>query len=159
MNAMKSLNLSAIDAILEKHGAAADSLIAVLKDIQNQCGYLPQEALRHVSEKLAVPLSKIFCIATFYSSFSLEPKGKNVISVCQGTACHMKKGGEVVTAITKSLKLGSDKKTTDECVFTMEKTRCMGCCSIAPAMQVNGEHYGQVAHNSVANILRKYGKI
>ena len=156
---MKSCNLSEIDAILEKHGTAADSLIAVLKDIQNQHGYLPQEALRHVSEKLAVPLSKIFCIATFYSSFSLEPKGKNVISVCEGTACHVKKGEEVVTSLTRALKLGSDRKTSPDGAFTVEKVRCMGCCSIAPAVQVNGEHYGQVTQNSVANILRKYGKI
>ena len=156
---MKSFNLSAIDAILGKHGTGEESLIAVLKDIQNQYGYLPQEALRHVSEKLAVPLSKIFCIATFYSSFSLEPKGKNVISVCEGTACHVKKGEEVVTSLTKALKLGSDKKTTADGAFTVEKVRCMGCCSIAPAVQVNGEHYGQVTQNSVANILRKYGKI
>jgi NADH:ubiquinone oxidoreductase subunit E len=156
---MKSCNLSEIDAILDKHGMAQESLIAVLKDIQKQYGYLPQEALRQVSEKLAVPLSKIFCIATFYSSFSLEPKGKNVISVCQGTACHMKNGGEVVSALTKVLKLGSDKKTTADGVFSVEKVRCMGCCSIAPAVQVNGEHYGQVTHHSVADILRKYGKI
>jgi len=156
---MKSFKLSAIDAILEKHGPAEQSLIAVLKDIQNQYGYLPQEALRHVSEKLAVPLSKIFCIATFYSSFSLEPQGKNVISVCQGTACHMKKGGEVVSSLTRALKLDSDRKTSPDGAFTVEKVRCMGCCSIAPALQVNGEHYGQVTQNSVANILRKYGKI
>jgi NADH-quinone oxidoreductase subunit E len=156
---MKSFKLSAIDAILEKHGPAEQSLIAVLKDIQNQYGYLPQEALRHVSEKLAVPLSKIFCIATFYSSFSLEPQGKNVISVCQGTACHMKKGDEVVSSLTRALKLGSDRKTSPDGAFTVEKVRCMGCCSIAPAVQVNGEHYGQVTQNSVANILRKYGKI
>ena len=156
---MKSFKLSAIDAILEKHGPAEQSLIAVLKDIQNQYGYLPQEALRHVSEKLAVPLSKVFCIATFYSSFSLEPQGKNVISVCQGTACHMKKGDEVVSSLTRALKLGSDRKTSPDGAFTVEKVRCMGCCSIAPALQVNGEHYGQVTQNSVANILRKYGKI
>lgn len=156
---MKSFNLSAIDAILGKHGTGEESLIAVLKDIQNQYGYLPQEALRHVSEKLAVPLSKIFCIATFYSSFSLEPQGKNVISVCQGTACHMKKGDEVVSSLTRALKLGSDRKTSPDGAFTVEKVRCMGCCSIAPAVQVNGEHYGQVTQNSVANILRKYGKI
>ena len=156
---MKSFNLSAIDAILGKHGTGEESLIAVLKDIQNQYGYLPQEALRHVSEKLAVPLSKIFCIATFYSSFSLEPQGKNVISVCQGTACHMKKGDEVVSSLTRALKLGSDRKTSPDGAFTVEKVRCMGCCSIAPALQVNGEHYGQVTQNSVANILRKYGKI
>jgi NADH-quinone oxidoreductase subunit E len=156
---MKSFKLSAIDAILEKHGPAEQSLIAVLKDIQNQYGYLPQEALRHVSEKLAVPLSKIFCIATFYSSFSLEPQGKNVISVCQGTACHMKKGDEVDSSLTRALKLGSDRKTSPDGAFTVEKVRCMGCCSIAPALQVNGEHYGQVTQNSVANILRKYGKI
>lgn len=156
---MKSFNLSAIDAILEKHGTGEESLIAVLKDIQNQYGYLPQEALRHLSEKMAVPLSKIFCIATFYSSFSLEPKGKNVISVCQGTACHVKKGEEVVTSLTRALKLGSDRKTSPDGAFTVEKVRCMGCCSIAPAVQVNGEHYGQVTQNSVANILRKYGKI
>jgi NADH:ubiquinone oxidoreductase subunit E len=155
---MKSITMSAIDAILEKHGKAEESLIAVLKDIQEQYGYLPQEALRHVSEKLAVPLSKIFCVATFYSMFSLEPRGKNVITVCQGTACHMKKGEEVVTGLTRALKLGADKKTTADGAFTVEKVRCMGCCSIAPAVKVNQDQYGQVTQNSVATILRKYGK-
>jgi NADH-quinone oxidoreductase subunit E len=155
---MKSITMSAIDAILEKHGNAEESLIAVLKDIQNQYGYLPQEALRQVSEKLAVPLSKIFCVATFYSTFSLEPRGKNVISVCQGTACHMKKGEEVVTSLTRTLKLGADRKTTADRAFTVEKVRCMGCCSIAPAVRVNQDQYGQVTQSSVANILSKYGK-
>jgi NADH:ubiquinone oxidoreductase subunit E len=156
---MKAFDLSAIDALVEKNGKAEGSLITVLKDIQNQYGYLPQEVLRHVSEKLGVPLSKIFCIATFYSTFSLDPKGKNVISVCQGTACHVKKGDEVVTRLTRALKLGAGEKTTSNRSFTLEKVRCMGCCSIAPAVQVNQDHYGQVTQNSVNNILRKYGKV
>ncbi len=155
---MKAFDLSAVDAIVKKHGKAEESLILVLKDIQKRYGYLPQEALRHVSESLAVPLSKIFCIATFYSSFGLEPRGKNVISVCQGTACHVKKGEEVATKLTRELKLGTGEKTTADRAFTVEKVRCMGCCSIAPAVQVNQDHYGQVTQNSVDNILRKYGK-
>lgn len=156
---MKSLNMSAIDALLEKHGKAEESLIAVLKDIQNEYGYLPKEALRRVSEVLAIPLSKIFCVATFYSSFSLEPRGKNVISVCQGTACHMKKGGEVEAGLMRALKLGADRKTTSDGAFTVEKVRCLGCCSIAPAVRVNQDQYSQVTKNSVANILSKYGKV
>jgi NADH-quinone oxidoreductase subunit E len=156
---MKSLNMSAIDALLEKHGKAEESLIAVLKDIQNEYGYLPKEALRRVGEVLAVPLSKIFCVATFYSSFSLEPRGKNVITVCQGTACHMKKGEEVVNSLTRALKLGADRKTTTDGAFTVEKVRCLGCCSIAPAVRVNQDQYSQVTKNSVANILSKYGKV
>ena len=156
---MKSIDLSGIDASVEKHGKSEKSLIAVLKDIQKQYGYLPKEALRHVSEKLSVPLSKIFSVATFYSSFSLEPKGKNVISVCSGTACHVKKGDEVAARLTRALKLGADQKTTSDRAFTVEQVRCMGCCSIAPAVRVNQDHYGQVTQNSVDNILRKYGKV
>lgn len=155
---MESFDQSAIDLILERHGKAEGSLISILRDIQNQCGYLPQEALTYVSQKLELPLSKIFCIATFYSSFSLEPKGKNLINVCQGTACHVKNGEQVANKLTKELKLGAGEKTTPDRAFTLEKVRCMGCCSMAPAVRVNEDTYSQVAPNSVDRILKRYGK-
>ena len=155
---MESFDRSVIDGVLKKHGNDAASLIAILRDVQGECGYLPKEALQYVSQKLDVPLSKIFCVATFFSSFSLEPRGKNVVSVCSGTACHVKHGGGVADRLTRQLKLSAEKKTTADRAFTLEKVRCMGCCSVAPAVQINQDTYGHVTQDAVNEILKKYGK-
>jgi NADH-quinone oxidoreductase subunit E len=155
---MESLNRSVIDGILKKHGNDAGLLISILRDVQGECGYLPREALEYVSQKLNVPLSKIFCIATFYSSFSLEPRGKNMVSVCSGTACHVRHGDDIANKLTRELKLSADKRTSPDRAFTLEKVRCMGCCSVAPAVRVNEDTYGQVTQEAVNGILKKYRK-
>jgi NADH-quinone oxidoreductase subunit E len=155
---MESFDQSAIDLIIEKYGKREESLISILRDIQSQFGYLPKEALQYVSQKVDLPLSKIFCIATFYSSFSLEPRGKNLISVCQGTACHVKNGEQVVNKLAHELKLSAGEKTTADRAFSVEKVRCLGCCSMASAVRVNQDTYGQVTQNNVDKILKKYRK-
>jgi NADH-quinone oxidoreductase subunit E len=155
---MESFDRSVIDAIVKKYAKDGASLISILRDVQSECGYLPKEALQYVSQKLNVPLSKIFCVATFYSSFSLEPRGKNLVSVCSGTACHVRHGDGIANKLTKKLKLSADKKTSADRAFTLEKVRCMGCCSVAPAVRVNEDTYGQVTQDAVNGILKRYRK-
>jgi len=155
---MESFNQSAVDSIVKKYGNNAGMLISILRDVQNECGYLPKDALQYVSKKLDIPLSKIFSLATFYSSFSLEPKGKNLICVCSGTACHVRHGDGIANRLARELKLGTDKKTSSDRTFTLEKVRCMGCCSVAPAVRVNEDTYGQVTQETVNGILKRYGK-
>jgi NADH-quinone oxidoreductase subunit E len=129
-----------------------------LQEIQDKYGYLPQEALRYASDSLGVPLSKLFCVATFYSSFSLEPRGKNLVSVCLGTACHVKNGANLFTKFAREMKLDGEGGTTKDLAFTLEKVRCMGCCSMAPVVRVNEDTYGHMTQNKVSNLLRKYRK-
>jgi NADH:ubiquinone oxidoreductase subunit E len=155
---MESFDQTALDSILKKHGNNAGLLIPILRDLQGEYGYLPKEALRHVSEKLNVPLSKVFCVATFYSSFSLEPRGKNLVKVCAGTACHVRHGNDVANKLAKEMKLSGDKKTSPDHLFTLEKVRCMGCCSVAPAVRINEDIYGQVAQDTAKEILKRYRK-
>jgi NADH-quinone oxidoreductase subunit E len=156
---MESFDRSAVDSILKKHGNNAGLLISILRDVQGECGYLPKEVLQYVSQKLNVPLSKIFCVATFYSSFSLEPRGKNLVSVCSGTACHVRHGDDIANKLARKLRLSGDKKTSPDRAFTLEKVRCMGCCSVAPAVRVNEDIYGQVTQDTAKGILKKYRKI
>jgi NADH:ubiquinone oxidoreductase subunit E len=155
---MELFDKSTIDNVLVKYQRGDGSLISVLQGVQGQCGYLPKEALQYVSQKLELPLSKLFSVATFYHSFSLEPRGKNKVSVCLGTACHVKGGENLMNKLARELKLEGGEGTTTDQKFTVEKVRCLGCCSIAPVLRVNEDTYGQVTQNKVDKILRKYEK-
>jgi NADH-quinone oxidoreductase subunit E len=124
---MPSFNASELHTLVEDYREQKTSLVSLLQDIQTQCGYLPKEQLQYVSKALEIPLSKIFCIASFYSSFSLEPRGENLISVCLGTACHVKNGENLFSLLGRELGLDNSKETTSDRRFTLEKVRCLGC--------------------------------
>jgi NADH-quinone oxidoreductase subunit E len=107
---------------------------------------------------LEVPLSRLFSLATFYNSFSLVQQGATVISVCHGTACHVKNGGSLTALLARELGLAQDEGTTADAAFSVKKVRCLGCCSIAPAVKVNDTVYGQVTQTKIKSILKKYQK-
>jgi NADH-quinone oxidoreductase subunit E len=155
---MVSFDRSAIDTLIEKFNKGKSSLIAILQDIQSACGYLPKEALEYLSTVAGIPLSKIYCITTFYSSFSLKPRGKNLINVCLGTACHVKNGENLLERLGRELKLDDCIGTTADLAFTVEKVHCMGCCSMAPALRINEDTYGDVTQSIIPNLLQKYRK-
>jgi NADH:ubiquinone oxidoreductase subunit E len=155
---MKSFSTSSIDPFLKKYDSGKDSLISLLQGIQDKLGYLPKEALRHVSAKLDVPLSELFSIVTFYNSFSLEPQGENIVSVCLGTACHVKNGENLSNMICRELKLDDGEETTRDRKFTLKKVRCLGCCSIAPVVKVNDTIHGYMTQTKTATLLKKYRK-
>lgn len=155
---MESFDRSALNAFVDKYKSGECSLIATLQDIQGQYGYLPQEALSYLSTEAGIPLSRIFCTATFYSSFSLEPRGKHLVSVCLGTACHVKNGDDVLNKLGRDLGLDACDGTTVDRTFTLEKVRCMGCCSMAPVVRINNETYGNVTQNTIPRLLERYRK-
>jgi len=155
---MESFNRSTIDGFIKKYQGGKISLIAALQEIQTACGYLSRDAITYFSSASGVPLSKIYCIATFYRSFSLEPRGKNIVSVCLGTACHVKDGENIQNKLGRELGLELNEGTTPDRKFTLEKVRCLGCCSMAPVVRVNEDTYGNVHQSTVLKMLAPYRK-
>lgn len=129
-----------IDKIIRRH-SDEKPIVAILQDIQEEYRYLPREAFDYLSKQLGVSLAKIYSIATFYENFSLSPKGKYVIKICDGTACHVRKSIPILDALNKSLGLGEDKHTTDDLMFTVETVSCLGACGLAPVITVNEKVY------------------
>lgn len=142
-----------VNEIIEVHGNNKSSIITVLQDIQEEYRYLPMEVLEYVSYKMDVSPSKIFGIATFYENFSLEPKGKYIIKICDGTACHVRKSIPILEALRKELSLSNKKKTTDDMLFTLETVSCLGACGLAPVLTINEKVYGSMTPDSTRAVL------
>lgn len=130
--------------IIEKYDHDKKRLITILQEVQAEYRYLPQEVLTYVATALNMPVAEVYGVATFYAHFSLEAKGKYVVKVCDGTACHVKGSSKLLDAITKKLKLSKEKHTTDDMLFTLEAVSCLGACGLAPVMVINDTVYGEV---------------
>lgn len=126
-----------VDEILQKNGYCAQSVIAILQAIQEKYRYLPREVFPYLSEKLGMSEARIYSVATFYENFSLEPKGKYVIKICDGTACHVRRSNLILNKIREELGLSDKKKTTDDYLFTVETVSCLGACGLAPVLTIN----------------------
>ncbi|MCI6658218.1 MAG: NAD(P)H-dependent oxidoreductase subunit E [Faecalibacterium sp.] len=150
-----------LDKAIEKYGNKESSLIAVLQAAQEAYRYLPKEIFPYLSEKLKLSEAKIYGVATFYENFSLEPKGKYVLKVCDGTACHVRHSTDVLDYLRKELGLSAAKKTTDDRMFTVETVACLGACGLAPVITVNGHVYSQMTKEKAAKVLEELreGKI
>lgn len=142
-----------VNEIIEVHGNDKSSIITVLQDIQEEYRYLPMEVLEYVSHRMDVSPSKIFGIATFYENFSLEPKGKYIIKICDGTACHVRKSIPILEALRKELSLSNKKKTTEDMLFTLETVSCLGACGLAPVITINEKVYGSMTPDSTRAVL------
>jgi NADH-quinone oxidoreductase subunit E len=145
-----------VDRILQKHPQDPSSIIQVLLDIQNELYYLPRDVLEHVSDTLAVPLSRTYHLATFYKAFSLKPKGKHPISVCLGTACHVQGAVKILEQIQRELNIKEGETTPDK-KFSVDSVRCLGCCGLAPVVTVGKNLHGKVPLAKVSKILKQYG--
>ena len=150
-----------LDKAIEKYGNKESALIAVLQAAQEAYRYLPKEIFPYLSEKLKLSEAKIYGVATFYENFSLEPKGKYVLKVCDGTACHVRHSTDVLDYLRKELGLSATKKTTDDRLFTVETVACLGACGLAPVITVNGHVYSQMTKEKAAKVLEELreGKI
>lgn len=144
-----------LDKAIEKYGNKESSLIAVLQAAQEAYRYLPKEMFPYLSEKLKLSEAKIYGVATFYENFSLEPKGKYVLKVCDGTACHVRHSTDVLDYLRKELGLSATKKTTDDRMFTVETVACLGACGLAPVITVNGHVYSQMTKEKAAKVLEE----
>jgi NADH-quinone oxidoreductase subunit F len=145
-----------IDHIIAEHGHAKESAIPVLQAIQKEYNFLPDEALRYVSEVSEITPSDIYGIASFYSQFRMEAVGENIIKICVGTACHVKGAGLVHDAFRRELKLEGESNTDSTNTYTLEKVSCLGCCTIAPVVQINDITYGYVSSEQTADIIADF---
>jgi len=153
-----SFDLSKAAEIVEGYGCKQSNLIAILQDIQTEYNYLSEEVLCLVAEKLGVSTSKVYSVATFYENFSLEPKGKHIIKVCAGTACHVRKSGPIYDAIYDYLNLSGKKKTSEDGMFTLETVACLGACGLAPVMTIDGEVHAKMTPDAALELLENIRK-
>lgn len=156
MNNQK-MKLEKFIEIINKNGNNKSNLIAILQDIQSECNYLPEEALRIVATELNVSLTDVYGIATFFRSFSLKPRGKHLISVCLGTACHVRNAPRILTELQKRLGILPGETTKDN-EFTLETVNCLGACALGPIVVIDDEYNGQVTVRKVNSILEKFTK-
>jgi NADH-quinone oxidoreductase subunit E len=146
-----------VDAIIDKHGGAHRGLIPSLLDIQTEYHYLPPDALQRVSERMAIPMIQVYQVASFYKAFSLEPRGKHLITVCLGTACHVRGGVRLIEQIGRLLGI-QPGETTKDAQFTLEAVNCLGCCALGPVVVMDGKYYGMMAASKVERVLKQYSK-
>jgi NADH-quinone oxidoreductase subunit E len=139
--------------IIEECGAKESSLIPILQKVQDEYRYLPQEILAFIATALDVPPATVFGVATFYAQFSLEPKGKYIIKVCDGTACHVRGNKTVIDAIRNKIGLKPGEKTTKDMRYTLDMVSCLGACSLAPAVVINDKIYGHMTPDRVVTAI------
>ncbi|MDI3533780.1 MAG: NADH-quinone oxidoreductase subunit [Thermosediminibacterales bacterium] len=142
-----------VNEIIESYGRNPVELVSILQEIQEEYRYLPEEILNYIATAMGISPSKVFGVATFYENFSLEPKGKYIIKVCDGTACHVKNSMDLLNALQKKLKLKDGQKTTKDMMFTLETASCLGACGLAPVMVINEEVYGKVTPEKAEKII------
>lgn len=141
-----------IESILRKYNYRNANIIQILQDIQSLNRYLPRELLVAVSQRLKIPLSSIYSIATFYTAFSLNPRGKHLCTVCMGTACHVRGAPGVLSRLEERLEITSGATTEDK-LFTLETVNCLGACALAPIVVIDGHYYGQTTVNKVDKLI------
>ncbi len=146
---------SEIDGIINQYGEKESAILAILQDIQAKERYLPKEALEYVSQKMRIPLTNIYRIATFYNALSLKPRGRHKIDVCLGTACHVRGGNKIMEKLERDLGIPVGETTKDN-RFTLESVRCIGCCSLGPVAVIDGNVFGRLAQDKVPALLKEF---
>lgn len=149
----KKSDLSLINDVLNKYASVDGSLITILQHAQDIYGYLPTDVLYHIAERIGSTPAKVMGVATFYSQFRLQPVGKYLIMLCQGTACHVNGSEKIEKAIKEEIGI-SDGETTADGLFTLKNVACLGCCSLSPVMMINDETYGRLTPEKTKEILR-----
>ncbi len=145
-----------IEVIIGRFQGDKGQLVSILQDIQAEYYYLPKDALEKVSQSLCIPLSQVYSVATFFRAFSLKPRGRHLIKVCLGTACHVRGGVKVLEKIERDLKI-SHGETTEDRNFTLETVNCVGCCALGPMVTVDEEYFGQMKSDKIGPLLARYG--
>ena len=149
------MELAKVDEIIDKYPAQPSVLIQLLLDIQSECNWISKEAIRSVSQRLQIPLSQIYRVASFYKAMSLMPRGKHVINVCLGTACHVRGAPRIIDKVEESLGIKTGE-TTEDMKFTLERVNCLGCCALGPVMVVDKDYHGKMTPAKVGAVLQEY---
>lgn len=146
---------AAMQKLFEQYRDYKGGLIPVLQEAQNIYGYLPKEVLQQIAKELRIPFSKVFGVTTFYAQFHLKPRGRNIIRVCLGTACHVRGGSKIFEAAQEALGVGQGG-TTEDLKFTLETVACIGACGLSPCMMINDDTHGRLVPKQVAGIFETY---
>jgi NADH:ubiquinone oxidoreductase subunit E len=149
-----------LEGIIARYHENEGNLISILQDLESEFGYLREDAISWISERLDVPPAKFYGIATFYAQFHLKPRGKNIITACCGTACHVKGSERLINSLVKELEIPDGEDTSEDLKFTVEKVNCVGACSIAPVIIVNKTVHGKVTPDKLMKEMKilKEGK-
>jgi NADH-quinone oxidoreductase subunit E len=145
---------AAVDKIIDSYGADRSQIIAIMNEVQDEERYLPEETLKHIAQRLELPLAQLYSISTFYRVFSLVPKGKHQCTVCMGTACHVRGAERVLSELERVLKVKSGETTKDK-QFSLDTVNCVGACALGPIVIMDGEYHGQVTAAKARNVLKK----
>ncbi|MFO8234229.1 MAG: NADH-quinone oxidoreductase subunit NuoE [Bacteroidales bacterium] len=149
----EKVDLSLLDPLIEKLKNKKGNLIPLLQGAQDIYGYIPYDAFLKLSESTGIDLTEMYGVATFYTQFRLNPVGKHIIKVCHGTACHVQNAGTITEALQDALKV-EDGETTEDSLFTLESVACLGCCSLAPVMMIDGNTYGKLTGKNAVKIVK-----
>ena len=144
-----------ISGILKKYGRDQSQLVSILQDIQSKYNYLPREALEKLSKKMDIPQSQVYSMATFFRAFSLSKRGKHIVNVCLGTACHVRGAELIVESLERQMGVNRGQ-TTQDLNFTLESVNCMGCCATGPVVKIGEEYFGHMANDKVEPMLKKF---
>ena len=150
----KQFDFSLVDKILNQYNKKQQFVIAILQDIQEHYHYLPREIFPYLANELNMSEARVYSVATFYENFSLEPKGKYVIKICDGTACHVRRSVPILERLRSELGLSEEKKTTDDLMFTIETVSCLGACGLAPVLTVNDVVYSAMTPDKASELLK-----
>lgn len=150
----KQFDFSLVDKILNQYNKKQQFVIAILQDIQEHYHYIPREIFPHLAKELNMSEARVYSVATFYENFSLEPKGKYVIKICDGTACHVRRSVPILERLRSELGLSEEKKTTDDLMFTIETVSCLGACGLAPVLTVNDVVYSAMTPDKASELLK-----
>lgn len=142
-----------VEKILSFHEYRSSALIAIMQDVQSLYNYLPSQALEQIATGIGISIAKVYSVATFYENFSLLPKGKNIIRICDGTACHVRKSIPILEAIRGDLGLSDKKQTTDDLMFTVETVSCLGACGLSPVITINDVVYPSMTPEKALELL------
>ena len=151
------MEAAALIAVIDNSVKNDSGLIPILEDVQNKFGYIPEDAVQIISKRINRPISEIYGVATFYKSFSLTPRGKHLITVCVGTACHVRGGSKIVEALSRELKIDPGE-TTKDLNYSLEAVNCLGCCAIGPVIVVDDEYYGEMTSKKALGLVSKLKK-
>ena len=151
------MDVGRVESILKRYDYQDSSLVAVLQDLQTEMNYLPEDALKYIAEKLGIPLTRVFRVATFYTAFSLTPKGKYQIQVCLGTACHVRGAARIVDTLERRLGI-KPRGTTPDLLFSLDTVNCLGACAAGPIVVVNGEYHNEMSSLKSEKLLKQYQK-
>ena len=152
---METVDLKFIDSVLAKHGGDKAKIIAIMQDLQEQYRYLPQDALEYIAKKVGMSESKLYGVATFYGNFSLDAKGRYVVKVCRGTACHVRKSSSVLQALYDATGTSEHSPNSKDGLFTLEIVSCLGACGLSPVVMVNDVVHAAMTPDKARDLVKQ----